>query len=76
MSDRPPVRVDINTGCNCLNGGQTDEEEIDRDEWEALTPQGRIELLDGIADGYAENRFAWGWHVPDADDMRMTEEGT
>ncbi len=47
----------------------TESHEIDRTEWDGMTPGERAELLDDMAAVHAGNYLAWGWSLADPDDM-------
>lgn len=68
MSD--PVVVSLNV--EGFSGRSTEEIEIDRAEWDALTPEGRSELLQELADEHAANHVGWGWHIDNPDDLKAT----
>ena len=70
-----PVIVTINSSCDHASGTARDDIEIDREEWDEMTPAERVAYLDESADTLAMNRFSWGWHIADADDMAATEGG-
>ena len=54
-------------------GGVTYEvAEVDRAEWDALSPAGRSQLCQEIADDVAGNIVSWGWTIRDDDDMQST----
>ena len=68
---RPPVVLDLHVEAF---GGSADETfEIDRDEWDAMTPDERRETAQQAADDMAANYVAWGWNIADADDYAETD---
>jgi hypothetical protein len=76
--DKPrPVIVEIFTAARAsINSEQSDTVEIDRAEWDAMTPAERSRLCDELADTTAYNRFEWGWNIKDEQDMAQTSEGS
>lgn len=53
---------------------ETEEVEIERDQWDRMSPAERNAHCEQIADETAYNRFSWGWHIHDPADMASTEE--
>lgn len=71
-----PVKVTLNFEVGYIhNSATTEEVDIDRAEWEAMTPAERTKLLDDMADEYMANVCSYGWHIDDSDDYAATEEG-
>lgn len=64
-----PVRVTINIEAN----PRTEEHEIDRAEWDAMTPALRRDLLESLMDAAVQNAGGYGWHIDDPDDAAATE---
>lgn len=73
MAERTyPVRVSMNV--EGFGSSETEELEIDRAEWEAMTIAQRNEYIDQAAEDFATNYVNWGWHIEDADDLADTED--
>lgn len=69
MSTREPVRVTIRVEAN----PRVEEFEIDRDEWDAMTPAARKDMLDDAALESVNNAGGYGWNLDDPDDEAATE---
>lgn len=65
-AQRPPVVVSLHV--EAFGQSRDDTAEIERDEWDAMTPAERSELIDGYAEGLAANHVGWGWHINDPTD--------
>lgn len=67
MGRHRPVVVNLNV----QGFGQSESEtlEVDRDEWDALTPAERLVLVDSAAADFAANYVGWGWYIADPGDM-------
>lgn len=58
-------------------GGQEDETyEIDRAEWDAMTPAEREADIARAAEDFATNIVNWGWHIEDPEDYAAATEGS
>lgn len=64
--NRPPVVIDLHV--EGFGDSRDDTLEVDRDEWDAMTPKQREELAVRAAEDFAANYVGWGWHIVDADD--------
>lgn len=70
MSRTDPVRVTINIEIQPT----TERHEIDRAEWDVMTPAERRDLLDGIAEAVMQNAGGYGWFLDNPDDEASTED--
>jgi len=50
---------------------RVETEEIDRDQWNAWTPQQRKEHVEDCATEAVNTAGGWGWHIEDAADLAM-----
>lgn len=74
MTDRTePVRISLNV--EFPGGSESMDYEIDRDEWDAMTPAERTKGIEEAASDHAYNYVGWGWHIEDPDDYADTEGG-
>lgn len=64
--DRPHVTVSLNV--EGFSGDASGTHEVDRGEWDAMTPAERVALLDQSAADHAANYVGWGWHITDPAD--------
>lgn len=69
MSNTEPVRVTIRIEVRPT----AEEHEIDRAEWDAMTPVQRRALLDGITEDAVSNAGGYGWTIDNPDDEAATE---
>lgn len=67
MSDKGPVIVTL----NCEANPSTDTVEIDRAEWEAMTPAERYAYVTNAADEHINSSGGYGWYIADPDDEAM-----
>ena len=66
MSERTdPVLIELN--CEAQEGADTVE--VDRTEWNALTPTQRAVLVQELAAEHMNNQGGYGWHIDNEDDM-------
>lgn len=56
---------------SCEAAPSTETEEIDRAEWDALTPGQRLALLETLADTHVANAGGYGWGIDDPADEAM-----
>jgi hypothetical protein len=70
MSKTEPVRVTINIEIHPT----TEHHEIDRAEWDAMTPAERRDVIEGVAEAVMQNAGGYGWHIDDPDDAASTED--
>lgn len=68
---RPPVIVSLNV--EGFGDNAEDKQEIDRDQWDRMSPKERQELLDDLAEVHAMNHVGWGWHIYNPADLAATE---
>lgn len=62
MSDRTdPVIIEL----NCEAHPSKDTVEIDRSEWDAMTPADRAVMLDNLTAEHINNAGGGGWHIDD-----------
>lgn len=71
---RPPVVVEYSISWSGVGASEIGTFEIDRDEWDAMSPAERLEEARIGAQGIVENTVTWGWHIEDPDDYASTEE--
>jgi hypothetical protein len=64
--DRPPVVIDLHV--EGFGDGRDETFKVNRDEWDAMTPEKRAEMVGEAADEFAANYVAWGWNIADPDD--------
>lgn len=65
MTDQTrPVIVQL----NCEANPSTNTEEIDRAEWDAMTPAERGAMLDEMVNTHMSNSGGGGWYIADTDD--------
>ncbi len=69
MSKTEPVRITVNVEAT----PRTEEFEVDRAEWEAMTPADRRAMLDDMVDVAISNAGGGGWYIADRDDEASTE---
>ena len=69
---RPPVMISINV--EFPGGSESDVHEVDRDEWDAMTPAERKKLAEEVASDHAANYVGWGWNIDDPADYAATDE--
>lgn len=65
-----PVRVTINIEINPT----TETVEIDRAEWDAMTPADRRAMCDDLAEAAMQNAGGYGWHIADPSDEAATAD--
>lgn len=65
-----PVRVTINVEARPT----TETVEIDRAEWDAMTPADRRALLDDMAEAAMQNAGGYGWGIDNPDDEAATQD--
>lgn len=58
---RPPVVLDMHV--EGFADSRDETLEIDRDEWDAMTPEQRVALADRAAEDFAVNYVGWGWNI-------------
>lgn len=63
---RPPVIIELHV--EGFGEQSDDTAEIDRDEWDAMTPAERSRKLDRYADEHMSNAVSYGWHIKDPTD--------
>lgn len=68
--DRPPVVIEMHV--EAFGDSRDETFEVDRDEWESLTPQKREALAQDAVDEFAANYVAWGWNIVDTTDYAST----
>ncbi|MFI7073526.1 DUF7167 family protein [Micromonospora sediminicola] len=59
-----PVIIEL----NCEANPSTDTVEIDRAEWNAMTPGERAAMIDAMVDEHIGNSGGAGWHIDDEND--------
>lgn len=64
--NRPPVVIDLHV--EAFGDSRDETIEIDRDEWDTMTPEKRAEMAREAAGEFAANYAAWGWNIADPDD--------
>lgn len=69
-SKTDPVRVTINIEVNPT----IEHHEIDRTEWDAMTPAERRSYIDDLMDAAVQNAGGYGWHIDDPDDLAATDD--
>lgn len=74
MSTYPPVVVDVSMSWSNQGASMEQAIEIDRAEWESMTPEERVEHCQEAANGWAENEVQWGWHIHDETDRTALPE--
>ncbi len=62
-NDRPVI-----VKLSCEATPSTDTQQIDRAEWDAMTPAQRATMLDNMVDEHIGNAGGGGWHIADPDD--------
>ncbi|MEO3929279.1 hypothetical protein ABGB07_36320 [Micromonosporaceae bacterium B7E4] len=68
-----PVRIELSV--EGFGDSRTEDYEIDRAEWDAMTVAERNEHIRQVAEDFATNYVNWGWHIADPDDYADTEDG-
>jgi hypothetical protein len=68
---RPPVVINLHVEAFADSRDETFT--VDRDEWEAMTPQQRNDLADSVTEDFVANYVSSGWHIEDADDYASTD---
>lgn len=71
MAGRPPVVIELYV--EAFGGSADDTVEVDRDEWESMTPDQRVSYADGCAQDHIANSVSGGWHIYNPDDMASTD---
>lgn len=71
MASKGPVRASLNVQWE--GGHRIEEIEIDRAEWDAMSPDERAKMLDQESTSHAADYVGWGWHIADPDDLAATE---
>lgn len=71
---RPPVVIEYSIYWPSADASEVGTFQIDRDEWDAMTPAQRLARAENGAQDIVENTVTWGWHIPDPDDYAATEE--
>lgn len=69
---KPPVTVTL----TCEAHPSTETVEIDRADWDAMTPAERADLLDVMAAEHVASAGGYGWHISNPDDAAATEDAT
>ncbi|MET8278329.1 hypothetical protein [Micromonospora sp. NPDC005174] len=65
MTERTdPVVIEL----NCEANPSTDTVEIDRAEWDAMTPSDRAVMLNDMVDEHISTSGGGGWYIADTDD--------
>ncbi|MEU1240079.1 hypothetical protein ABZ388_06940 [Micromonospora parva] len=59
---------------NCEAQPSIDTAEIDRAEWDAMTPQQRAVEVQTLASEHMNNSGGYGWHINDPDDYAAVGE--
>lgn len=65
--NKGPVIVTL----NCEARPSTDTQEIDRAEWDAMTPAERLALIEDMSTTHMTNAGGYGWAIEDPDDEAM-----
>lgn len=68
-----PVQVEYNVSWPGVNSGEIDTFELDRAEWDAMTPAERVQQIEERVETRANDLVNWGWHIYDKDDYAATE---
>jgi hypothetical protein len=71
---RPPVVIALHV--EAFGGSENETFEIDRNEWDAMTPDERRETAQQAADDMAANYVSWGWHIYDEADYASTDNAS
>ena len=69
-----PVRIHLYVDTGLANASHEDDIEIPRNEWNAMTPAERRDLLDDNAEILMSNHIEYGWQIEDEDDHAATED--
>jgi hypothetical protein len=67
-----PVRVTVSVECGHVGGDYVDVVEVDRAEWDAMSPIERQKYCTELAVDHMEQFVSSGWHIDDPDDYRST----
>lgn len=70
---RPPVMIEMHV--EAFADSRDETLEVDRDEWDAMTPAQREALAQQAVDEFAANYVSWGWHIFDPDDYAAATGG-
>jgi hypothetical protein len=72
MNDKPVI-VELNV--EYPGGSESETYEIDRAEWDAMTPAERDKDIERAAEDFATNYVNWGWYIADPDDYAAATAG-
>lgn len=67
MSNTDPVRIDYTISIGFANAKHSDTMEIDRDEWNSLTPLAREKYVEEMYAQEVANVLDGGWSLTNAD---------
>lgn len=70
---RPPVVVAMSV--EFPGGYEADTQEIDRDEWDAMTPEQRTACMERAVSDFAADYVSYGWSISDTDDYLAATGG-
>jgi hypothetical protein len=70
--NRPPVVIDMHV--EAFGDSRDETTEIDRDEWDAMTPAERAAMVQECADEFAASYVAWGWNIADEADAAAADD--
>lgn len=71
---RPPVIVEYSIEWPDEAAFEEGSFEIDRAEWDKMTPAERTRRCQDGAEEFVRNSVGWGWNIPNPDDYAATEE--
>lgn len=72
-SDKPSVRIEMHVEAFADSRDETFE--VNRAEWESMTPAERAALAQEVTDEFMANHVSAGWHITDPDDYASTSGG-
>jgi hypothetical protein len=68
---RPPVVIELHV--EAFSDERDETLEVERGEWDQMTPEQRSALASDAVDTMMSNYVSAGWNIADSDDMASTE---